>query len=307
MLTRRHIRIKVLQRLYAMEKNPSHNLNSEQKKLDESMQQMYRLYLLQMSMLIEIHRLAEHLIDVAQKKYLATFEERNPNTRFVQNKLLQQITQDQALLSDIENHHANLWYLDSEYVKIVYQNLTCSALYKTYMEKGNTSFEEDKTFVIQLFSDFIASNEKIYEYIEDHNLTWGDDFPWVNTFIVQQLKKANSQNSTNYYTPTLLKEGYKTFAQELLAKTALNSESFQQYISPNTPKWDTERIAIIDILIIKMAICEFLKFTSIPATVTINEYIEIAKEYSTSKSGIFINGILDKLIKEFREKKLTIK
>lgn len=308
MLTRRHIRVKVLQTLYAIEKNQSQQLNTEQKKLSESMHQMYRLYLLQMSMFVELHQMAAHLIEVAQKKYLPTSADKNPNRRFIKNAVLQQIVTNEELLSEIELHKANLWYLDDKYVKLVYQQLISSELYKNYMNAPQTSFEEDKFFLIDLYTNHIANNDKIYDYIEDHQLTWGDDFPWVNTLIIKTLKKTSPTASPRLFTPRLFKEKEdQDFAHDLLAKTALNSTHFQEYINPNTPNWDSERIAALDTLIIKMAICEFLKFPSIPTKVTINEYLEIAKEYSTSKSSLFINGILDKLVKEFQQKNMIKK
>ena len=160
------------------------------------------------------------------------------------------------------------------------------------------SFEEDKQFVVDMFTEIIAPNEKLYEYIEDNKLTWIDDIPMVNTQILKQLK-AVTQDDEFRVTKLYKDEEDKEYVSLLFRKTVLNEVDLAKEYIDKTPNWDTERIAEIDTIILKMAICEFLKFPSIPVKVTINEYLEIAKEYSTPKSSIFINGILDNLVKEF--------
>src|SRR5690606_6573622 len=154
---------------------------------------------------------------------------------------------------------------------------------------------------IDMFMELIAPNEKLYEYLEDNKLTWVDDIPLVNTQIVKQLRSIKPNSHQSFSVPKLYKDDEdRDFARDLFRKTLLNeSELAKEYID-KTPNWDTERIAEIDTIILKMAICEFLKFPSIPVKVTINEYLEIAKEYSTPKSSIFINGILDNLVKEYQ-------
>ena len=164
-----------------------------------------------------------------------------------------------------------------------------------------TNFESDSTFVINLFKDIIAPNDKIYDHFEDDKLTWVDDIPIVNTFLVKRLKKAKPESAERFFLPRLLKdEQDMTFAKDLLTKTLLNNSEWEREIQAKTPNWDKDRIAEIDHILLKMAICEFVHFPSIPEKVTINEYLEIAKEYSTPKSSIFINGILDKLVKEYK-------
>jgi transcription antitermination factor NusB len=184
--------------------------------------------------------------------------------------------------------------------------LSQSKLFEKYMSTNKSSFEEDKQFVIDMFTELIAPNEKLYEYLEDDKLTWIDDIPLVNTQILKQLQQI-SENS-DFNVPKLYKdEEDKEFVSSLFRKTVLNEvELAKQYID-KTPNWDADRIAEIDTIILKMAICEFFKFPSIPIKVTINEYLEIAKEYSTPKSSIFINGILDNLVKEFQTQNKIVK
>jgi len=172
-------------------------------------------------------------------------------------------------------------------------------LYAKYMSNRTNTFEEDKQFVVDMFTELIAPNEKLYDYLEDHKLTWIDDIPLVNTQIQKQLKQFSDKD--DFKVVKLYKdEEDREFVGNLFRKTVLNEVALAKEYIDKTPNWDADRIAEIDTIILKMAICEFLKFPSIPIKVTINEYLEIAKEYSTPKSSIFINGILDNLVKEFQ-------
>jgi N utilization substance protein B len=155
---------------------------------------------------------------------------------------------------------------------------------------------------VELFREIIAPNEKIYDYFEDDKLTWVDDIPIVNTYLLKQFKKVKESSVPSYFLPPLFKdEEDMVYANRLLTKTLLNNAKLEQEIEGKTPNWDKDRIADIDAILLKMAICELLNFPSIPERVTINEFLEIAKEYSTPKSSIFINGILDKLVREYKE------
>jgi N utilization substance protein B len=174
------------------------------------------------------------------------------------------------------------------------------------MMNKKSSFEEDKDFVIAMFSELIAPNEKLYEYLEDYKLTWVDDIPVVNTQILKQLKQV-LENDEFRVSKLYKDQEDKEFVCLLFRKTVLNEVALAKEYIDKTPNWDADRIAEIDTIILKMAICEFLKFPSIPVKVTINEYLEIAKEYSTPKSSIFINGILDNLVKEFQNENKILK
>ena len=211
-------------------------------------------------------------------------------------------SQEGALLDDldlplmeglVENREAALLF-DSPDGRII--NAEASGALKAN-EVNN--FEEDKQFIINIFTDIIVPNDKFYEFLEDNNLTWIDDIPVVNTHIVKQLNSIKSIKDTSFTVPKIFKDlEDKEFVSDLFKKTVLNEVEFAKEFVDKTPNWDSERIAELDTIVLKMAICEFLKFPSIPVKVTINEYLEIAKEYSTPKSSIFINGILDVLANE---------
>ena len=300
MLNRRHIRIKVMQTLYASQGIESDNVKANEKFLLQSLNSMYDLFLAQLSLLMEVHRKAKDRLEKSQQKLLATQEDKNPNSKFVNNEVLKLISLNQNLKDHIENQKENLWYLDFEYVDVILKNMLHSDLYKDYMATKTSTFNEDKNFVIDLFTDIIAPNDKLYDYFEDKRITWLDDLPVVNTVILKLIKKVKPSTPEHFFTPELFRDMEdKTFGVELLKKTILNQSKFNEEISAKTKNWDSDRITHIDTILMQMAICEFQKFPSIPIKVTINEYLEIAKEYSTPKSSTFINGILDKIIKEY--------
>lgn len=290
-----------MQSIYAMHQTGSDQLEKEEKFLMYSIENMLDLYLLMLSAVIEIRHKEQEYQEKARTKHLATAEEKNPNPKFINNAVFNSLAQNQSLLQAIEYRKINNWKLNDDYILLLLDHIKQSELYQNYMKNRVNKFEEDRDFAVNLFTDLIASNEKLYDYLEDFKLTWADDIPVVNTQIIKQLKAIKSENDATFQVPKLYKDDDdRAYAIDLFRKTVLNENDFVKFYEDKTPNWDTERIAEIDTIILKMAICEFLKFPSIPVKVTINEYLEIAKEYSTPKSSIFINGILDNLVKEFQ-------
>ncbi len=301
MLTRRHIRVKVMQSLYAFNQSENDNLASEEKFLLKSMEEMYDLFVLQLSLLTEIKAHAETFLERSQQKHLATQEDKDPNRKFVQNSVFEILEQNTQLEQIIDDRKLNHWKFDDEYVAILWNEIKESDAFADYMETRDNSFKEDKDFILAVFKKVIAPNDKIYDYFEDKKLTWLDDLPLVNTAVVKMLQKLKETASPEDKLPKLFKSiDDKEFAVNLFRKTYLKDAKLSEEMQGKTPNWDKDRIAEIDTVLIKMAICEFLEFPSIPVKVTINEYLEISKEYSTPKSSIFINGILDKLSKEYK-------
>jgi len=289
-----------MQTLYASKGSESDNITINEKFLLKSLDSMYDLFLAQLSLLIEIHKKSKDQLNKTQKKFLATKEEKNPNLKFINNEVLAKMSTNEALLEHIENQKENLWYLDFEYVDVIFKSIIESDLYKTYMSTKTSTFKEDKNFVIDIFTEIVAPNDKLYDYFEDKRITWLDDLPVVNTAILKLLKKVKVSSDGDFFTPKLFKDlEDRDFGVNLLKKTILNQSVFSTEIASKTKNWDAERITQIDTALMQMAICEFQKFPSIPVKVTINEYLEIAKEYSTPKSSNFINGILDKITKEY--------
>ncbi|MFT6602136.1 MAG: N utilization substance protein B [Dokdonia donghaensis] len=306
MLNRRHIRVKVMQTIYALGSKEQFDLQNEDKFTVESMNQMYNLYLLMLDLMVEVHAFAKAEQEKISKKILATEEEKNPNTKFINNQVLTKLSDNAELRDEISKRKLKHWRQNDEYVAIIYNEIVASDCYASYMEEEDTTFKIDRKFVVDIYTEIIAPNDKLYDYIEDARLTWIDDLPMINMAVLRRLGKLKPASPESSLLPSLFKnEEDVHFGTELLEKTVANETFLANEITENTPNWDKERIADVDMVLIKMALCEFLKFPTIPVKVTINEYLEISKEYSTPKSSIFINGILDKLVKQYeREKRL---
>jgi len=302
MLTRRHIRVKVMQCIYALVQSKDDSLATQEKFLKLSIDNTYTLYLLILSLLIEIRRLAEEQVKLSSKKYLENTSDSYPDKeKFTKNAILRQLASNAMLNAELKKRKLKNWYLNEEYVKLIFKEIADSKFYNDYMLKTGSSYEKDRKLIIDLYREVIAPNEKIYDYFEDNQLTWVDDIPIVNTYVVKLLKKVAPDQKESFFLPQLLKdEEDLVFAKDLLTKTLLNNSMLEKEIEGKTPNWDKDRIADVDSILLKMAICELLNFPTIPEKVTINEFLEVAKEYSTPKSSIFINGVLDKLVKEYR-------
>ncbi len=302
MLTRRQLRVKVMQCIYALTQSQDDSLKKQEKFLKVSIDNTYTLYLVMLSLLKELFAMAQNHVKHDTKKYVTTESDSYPDKeKFLKNQLLQQIVSNKLLTKELAKRKIGHWYLNADYVKIIYKAIVTSRLYSLYMSKEDSTYGEDKNLIIDLFREVIAPNDKLYEFFEDDELTWVDDIPLVNTFLLKMLKNAKTEQPESFFLPQLVKDQEDLdFASTLLTKTLLNNKMLENEIQAKTPNWDKDRIADIDAILLKMAICELLHFPSIPERVSINEYLEIAKEYSTPKSSIFINGILDKLVKEYK-------
>lgn len=301
MLNRRHIRIKVMQSLYAYQGSESDDFSKEERFLLMSLDSMYDLYLSILALLTELQKKSKDYNIKVKNTHLSNASRESSAIKFEKNKVLLQITNNAQLQNAIAKRKLNFWDLDFEYVDMLFKAIKKSALYKDYVRDDAEDYNKDKQFIVELYATIIATDEKLYEYFEDKRLTWIDDLPTVNTVLVKLLKKINPRSPETYLLPNLYRdEEDREFGKELFKKTLLNSSVFSAEIADKTKNWDAERLASIDGVLLKMALCEFQKFPSIPHKVTINECLEIAKEYSTPKSSVFINGILDRLVKEYQ-------
>jgi N utilization substance protein B len=307
MLTRRHIRVKVLQSIYAYYQSENKDLEKQEKFLLYNMEQMQDLYLLMLQLLIALRDQAENYLVKSQKKHLATDLEKNPSKLFIDNKVISLLNSNETFTDIIKKRKLNYWEDDSEYITIIFNELKEKKWYLDFLTKEETTFSEDKDFIIKIFKEVIAPNEKLYEYLEDKRLTWLDDFPLVNTLLLKMLQKISEKNINDILIPEVYKNKEdREYALQLLQKVIINEDELSEEIDNKTPNWDKERIAEVDMIILKMGISEFLFFPSIPVRATINEYLEVSKEYSTPKSSSFINGILDKMVKDLtKEDKLN--
>jgi len=300
MVNRRHIRIKVMQSVYAMLQSNTDDLQKEENYLLFSINKIFDLYVLQLLMLVEIKNMSSEHIEINKKKHLATIEDKDPNLKFIQNPIIKAIEESQEIMAYADRKKLNNWKDNKEYVSILWNHLKNSELYKNYIFSRETTFKDDKKFALSIFEEIIAPNDKLYDYYDELNLGWVDDLPLINTLILKSIKQLKS-NSYISLKELEVGEDDRGFLIDLFRKTILHHKEYNDEINDKTPNWDTERIAGIDLILIKMAITEFLYFPSIPTKVSINEYIEIAKDYSTVKSSYFINGVLDKILKDYNK------
>ena len=295
-----------MQSVYAMLQSHNDDIIREEKFLKHSVLKMFDLYVLNIQLLVEIQKLAAKKIALSKKKILATASDLKPNTKFIDNVVINTIAESVSVEGYVELNSLNNWEENSEYVKIIFEALQKSDLYKKYLATEENSFKVDKTFVVDFFKEIIAPNEKLAEYYEDKMISWVDDIPFVNTWVVKTLSKQKANGL--FVLGSLYKDkDDEDFVSSLFRKTVLKQAEYEKDIADKTPNWETDRIAEIDMILIKMAITEFINFPSIPTRVTINEYIEVSKDYSTSKSSYFITGVLDKISKEFIADKKIVK
>lgn len=297
MINRRHIRTKVMQSVYAILTSKSDNLTKEEKFLTSSIDKMYDLYVLMLDVLPRVKAIAKETLEISKKKHFATSEDLNPNTKFIENRAIAVLEESVSFQNYKQENQLDNWHVEEKFMRTIFENLKKSELYSNYMSSSENSFKEDARFVVDFFTQFIAPNETLANYFEDMNISWVDDIPFVNTWAVRSLEKLKKDK------PFVLNEIYKDkedreFVNDLFRKVVLNHTTFEKEIENKTPNWETDRIADLDMIMIKMGICEFLHFSSIPVKATMNEYIEIAKDYSTQKSSFFINGVLDKVWRE---------
>ena len=300
MLTRRHIRLKVMQIIYALRISDFEYTKETEKKLLESIDSAYDLYIILISLLIEISKKAQEKHLISQEKLLSDINNIYDNKKFIKNQFLNLLKSDYLLIEEIKKRNLNLWDLDYKYVDLIYENLTKNELFSKYINSEEISYKNDKNFIAKFYKNIIVANDKLYSYLEDRNINWIDDFPLINTIILKLINKSKEVNSKTYFLPKLYKDKHdKIFAKDLFKKTIKSYSNYNNEISKKIKNWDADRIARLDYVILNMALCELIEFKTIPIKVTLNEYIEISKEYSTPKSNVFINGILDSIVKDF--------
>lgn len=302
MLSRRQIRIKVMQGAYAVLQNKEQTIDFQLNFLKGSIRDAYKLYVFQFNLMSELYHYVDKRLVKERNRYLKSEVSSVDAERLIKNKFWINIINDQTLKTACETYQVSDWSMHQDYLKSIYEDLILKDFYQDYMNAETVSFENDKEFVLQLFRQVIAPNEKLYEKIEEQQLTWLDDLPLINTFILKWISNQDSGVDAFSIGDHLVESSEDVdFGTELLEYILLRNEELAKEIEGKTPNWEQDRIADVDLILLKMAICELLHFNQIPVRVTINEYLEIAKEYSGPKSSIFLNGIIDKLLNEFQE------
>jgi len=296
MISRRLIRIKISHILYAYFKSSEPSINKFEKELFFSLDKTYELYHYFLLLIVEVKKYALSRIDLAKNKRIPNFEDLNPNLNFVENKIISQI-EDNVSFKSFYDEKKISWVNYPELIKELYNNMIISDWYKNYTVNQPSNYSTDKKFIIGFYQEFLENSELLYQILEEKSIYWNDEIEFVINMVIKTIKDFKFEKGTLCTLLPLFKnDDDKQFAKNLFRKTVLNSTEYLKLIEDHTKNWDIERIAFIDILIMQMAIAEVIEFPSIPIKVTLNEYIEIIKYYSTTKSSTFINGILDKVI-----------
>ena len=307
MINRILIRIKVLQIIYAYYQNGNKDLKTAEKELLFSLQKSYDLYHYFFLLLIDVTNLQERILDNRRHKYMPTEEERNPNTKFIDNRFIAQLKKNLSLQEQVSLNSLS-WSNDPDFIKDVLEIILESDIYQEYIENKDDSYETDKEFWRQIFKKVICTNEMVEEYLEDKSIYWNDDIEIVQTFTLKTIKKFEEENGASQaLLPMFKDEEDKEFATSLFRKTLMNGVEYRERISRHMKNWEAERTANMDLIIMQVALAEITTFPTIPVNVTLNEFIDIAKYYSTPKSGTFINGILDSIVSELKSEKLLFK
>ena len=306
MINRVLIRLKIVQIVYAYYQNGGKNLDTAEKELFFSLSKAYDMYNYLLLLMVEITKQAQRKQSAAKSKLLPTAEELYPNTKFVENRFIAQLEVNKQLLEFSETQKKT-WENESEFVKRLCEKIMDSDIYKEYMASETSSYEEDRELWRKIYKRIIFNNDELDQVLEDQSLYWNDDKEIVDTFVLKTIKRFDEKSGAKQeLLPEFKDEEDQDFARRLFRRTILNAEYYRHLISENTRNWDLDRVALMDIIIMQIALAEILSFPNIPVSVTLNEYVEIAKLYSTPKSGSFINGTLDGIVNALKkENKLT--
>lgn len=299
MLSRRLLRVKVAKTLYAHLKSGSDNLKASEKSLVESIDKAYDLYFQMMSFITEVARYAESRIKINKQKKLATYEDLNPNRRFVDNPVIQLIANSDSV-NDVLASRKLSWTDQQDAVKDVYNRLVESELYKNYMAASINTFTNDKKFVEEFFQ-WLEQDEALADVVSEMSLLWADDYGFALYLAMRTVQHTKASHEELKVLPKFKSEEDLDFAKTLFVKSLVQYEDNQEVVDRYSKNWDVERVVFMDSLILSIAITELTYFESIPVKVTLDEWIDIAKYYSSPTSSNFVNGVLDKIVAEFKE------
>ena len=306
MINRVLIRLKIVQIIYAYYQNGGKNLDTAEKELFFRLSKAYDLYNYLLLLMVEVTKQANKKLNAAKNKLIPTKEELFPNTKFVENRFIAQLEVNKQLL-DFAGNQKKTWENEADFVKSLCEQIMESDIYKEYMASETSSYEEDREVWRKIYKKIIFNNAELDQVLEDQSLYWNDDKEIVDTFVLKTIKRFEEKNGAKQeLLPEFKDDEDQDFARRLFRRAILNSDYYRHLISENTKNWDLDRVAFMDVIIMQIALAEVLSFPNIPVSVSLNEYVEIAKLYSTPKSGGFINGTLDGIVNQLKkENKLT--
>ena len=301
MVNRILIRIKVVQIVYSYLVNKDKSIDTSEKELFFSLEKAYELYHRLLLLMIELTDAQNKRIENARFKYTATAADKNPDTRLINNRFIAQLRENKMLKEYVDRQSVS-WVNEPDFIRILLDRLLASDLYKTYLTSEEDSYAVDQDFWKKAFNHIIVENEDLSEILEAQSLYWNDDLETISTFVLKTIKRFDqSKGAEQELLPMFKDDEDAEFAKMLFRKTLMNVDVNKALIDQHTKNWEIDRVAFMDIVIMLVAIAEIKSFPTIPVKVTLNEYIEIAKAYSTIKSGHFINGILDAIASQLKK------
>jgi len=309
MLNRRFLRVKTLQAIYAYHQSECSNLPQAERQLLEDIDGLYKLFVYQLSFWVEVKRFAERRIEENKNKHFPTEEDLNPNLKFVNNRILNALDDNRHLMSLEEKYKINWADSREDFIRKMYVKLTETPEYQEYMNNGKDDFSDDKRFIVTIIDTYMAENGLLYDYYSDRDLSFTCDYQLAIYLLWKFVSEMPAAFNADSKLPPVFKDEDedKKFAVKLFEKTILHAEEYRELVDANISNWDYNRLALMDKILIFMALTEFCEFHSIPVKVTINEYIEISKFYSTPESRRFVNGMLDKLASQLKEEGKLVK
>ena len=306
MINRVLIRLKIVQIIYAYYQNGSKNLDNAEKELFFSMSKAYDLYNYLLLLMVEVTHYAGKKIDAGKNKLAPTQEDLSPNMKFVQNSFIAQLEVNEQL-NLFSSSQKKTWDNEPDFIKSLFEEIVQSDVYKEYMSTTTSSYEEDREFWRKLYKKVFFKNTALDDILEEQSLYWNDDKEIVDTFVIKTIKRFEEKNGKKQQLlPEFKDDEDKDYARRLFRRAILNADYYRHLISENSRNWDLNRVALMDVIIMQIALAEILTFPNIPVNVTLNEFVDIAKLYSTPRSGGFINGTLDGIVNQLKkENKLT--
>lgn len=307
MINRNLIRIRVVQVIYSWYQNTNKDLRDAEKELMFGLQKSYDLYYYLLLLMVELTRAYENRVEAKRNKFLPSEEDLNPNMNLVNNRFILQLEANHRMRKQLAERPLS-WTDNESFVKNLLDKIMESETYQEYARIDSPTYEQDREFWRKAFKQFIYVYEELDDLLEDECIYWNDDVEIVQSFVMKTIKRFSEESGPDQpLLPMFRDEEDKEFALKLLHDTILNEKKYRALIEKHTEKWDFDRIAFMDLVIMQVALSEIFTFDSIPTSVSLNEYIEIAKAYSTPKSGTFINGILDAIVQETKQENRIFK
>lgn len=301
MINRVLIRIRVVQIIYAFFQNNDSDIKKAENDLNYSLEKSYELYFYLLQLLTEVTTAYQKRIALRRKRLLPTEEDINPDLKFAENKFIAKIAKSEIFQNFLEEHDLS-WESHETYLKNLLGRILASPTYKDYINGSENDFTADKDFWRKVFKQIICEDEELNDLLEDQSLYWNDDVEIVESFVLKTIKKLSPDSiDAEMFLPMFKDEEDNNFAQKLLTSTLKNHAELKEIINRHTQNWESERVALMDMVIMLIAVSEMLYFPTIPVSVTLNEYIDIVKAYSTNKSAGFINGVLDAIVQELKK------